>query len=115
MKIFGYEPAVLLAGLNAAVALLVSFGLPLSSTQANAITVIATAGIGIWIALLTKPVAPTAVATLVGTALTALGAFHAHLSDTQVSSVVAVVSIVLGLLLRANVSPAPALARGASR
>lgn len=110
MKIFGYEPAVLLAGLNALVAMLVSYGLPLSSDMANAVTTIATAAIGIWIAVMTRPVAPTVVAAGVGTILTALAAFRLDLSDTQVGSTVAVVSVVLGLLLRANVSPAPAVA-----
>ena len=109
MRIFGYEPAALLAALNALVAVVVSFGLPLSTDQANAVTTIATAGIGIWIALMTRPIVPTAVATLVGTVLTALAAFNLELSEEKVGSLVALTSIVLGLLIRANVSPATAV------
>lgn len=110
MKIFGYEPAVVLYGINAAVALLVSFGLPLGAAQVGAITVLATAVLAIWAAATTRPVVVSSITGAVGTALAAVTAFGFSLTADQIGSVVMVLSIVLALLLRQNVSPSPLLA-----
>lgn len=106
MRIFGFEPAVILYSLNAGVALLVSFGLPLSGDQVAAVTVIATAILTIWTAIVTRPVAVSAITGALATALAAVGAFGLELSDEQQGSLVTAVSVVLALLLRSNVSPA---------
>lgn len=111
MKIFGYEPAVYLYALNAGVALLVAYGLPMSHTQVAAVTTIATAILTIVTALMTRPVNVSALTAAVGTGLAAAAAFGLHLSADQVGTAVAALSIVLALILRANVTPAPALRR----
>lgn len=109
MKIFGYEPAVLLYALNSAVALVVAYGLNLSSGQVGAVTAIATAVLAGTAAVLTRPVTVSAVTGALATVLASFAAFGLHLTGQQISATVTAVSIVLALLLRQAVSPAPAL------
>lgn len=109
MRVFGFEPAAILYGVNAAVALLVAYGLDLSQDQVAAISVIATALLTIVTAAMTRPVVVSSITAAVGTCLTAVAAFGLHLSADQISATVTALSIVLGLLLRQNVSPAPAV------
>lgn len=101
-----FEPAIILAGLNALVALLVSFGLPLTHPQVAAITTIATAVLAIITVLMTRPIVVPTITGAVGTLLTAVAAFGLHLSTDQIGAVVALLSIILGLVLRMNVIPA---------
>ena len=111
MKILGYEPATILYAVNAGVALLVSFGLGLTHDQVGAITVIATAILTIATAVVTRPIVVSTITAAVGSLLTAAAAFGLHLTADQVGSVVTALSIVLALLLRQNVTPAPAARR----
>jgi hypothetical protein len=111
VKIFGYEPAVWLYALNAGVALLVAYGLPMSHGQVAAVTTIATAVLTVVTALMTRPIDVSALTAAVGTGLAAAAAFGLHLSADMVGTTVAALSIVLALVLRQNVSPAPALKR----
>lgn len=110
MNTFKFEPAVILYGINALVALLVAYGLPLDHGQVGAITTIATAVLAVVAAAMTQPVSVSAITGAVGTALVAAASFGLHLSANQIGATVTVLSIVLALLLRQNVSPAPALA-----
>ncbi|HEY9412503.1 MAG TPA: hypothetical protein VIP77_23210 [Jiangellaceae bacterium] len=111
MRIFGYEPATILYGVNAAVALLVAYGLDLSKDQVSAITLIATALLTVATAVMTRPVVVSSVTAAVGTCLSAVAAFGLHLSADQIGASVTALSIVLALLLRQNVSPAPAVVK----
>jgi hypothetical protein len=111
MKIFGYEPAVILYAVNAAVALFVSFGLPLNHDMVAAITVIATAVLSGAVAVMTRPFVVSSLTAAVGSLLAAVAAFGLHLSGDQISTAVTALSIGLALLLRQNVSPSPALVR----
>ena len=115
MRIFGFEPAVILYGVNALVSLLVAYGVDLTRDQVSAITVIATAVVAIVTAVLTRPVVVSTITGAVGSLLAAVAAFGLHLSADQIGATVTVLSITLALLLRQNVSPAPALTRGAVR
>jgi hypothetical protein len=108
MRIFGYEPAVILYSINAGVALLVAYGLPLSQGQVAAISTIATALLTVVTAAMTRPVPVSALTAAVGTGLAAAAAFGLNLSADQIGTTVAALSIVLALVLRANVSPAQA-------
>jgi hypothetical protein len=110
MNHFKPEPAMILYSLNALIAMLVSFGLPLSADMVGAITVIATAVLTIWTAATTSPIVVSSITGAVGTLLAAVAAFGFSLDANQIGSVVTVLSIVLALLLRQNVSPSPALA-----
>jgi len=108
MKIFGYEPAVIVYALNAAVALLVSFGLPLSHDQTGAITLVVTAVLAAVVAAMTRPVVVSTITGAAASVLTAVAAFGLHLTGDQIGTTVTALSIALALLLRQNVSPTPA-------
>lgn len=108
-KIFGYEPAVLIYTVNAIVAMLASYGLPLTHSQVAAITTIATAILTITTAAMTRPIVVSTVTAALGTLLTAAAAFGLHLTSNQIGTTVAALSIVLALLLRQHVTPAPTL------
>jgi hypothetical protein len=112
MKIFGYEPAVIAYVVNAAVALLVSYGLPASEAQVDAVTVITTALAAAVTAAMTRPIVVSSLTGALATIMAALAAFNWDFSVDQIGRTVAFVSIVLALLLRANVSPAPAVTAG---
>ena len=111
MKIFGYEPTAILYAVNASVALFVAFGLPMTQTQVAAITTIATAVLTIATAAMTRPVVVSTITGAAATILTAIAAFGLHLTTNQTGAAVTALSIVLALLLRQHVSPAPALVR----
>lgn len=111
MKIFGFEPAVIAYAVNAAVALLVSYGLPMTQGQVEAVTVITTALAAIVAAVMTRPLVVSAVTGALATIMAALAAFDWNFTADQISNTVAVASVVLALLLRQNVSPAPVAAR----
>lgn len=111
MRIFGFEPAVIAYAVNAAVALLVAYGLDLSQSQVEAIAVITTAILAAVAAAMTRPVVVSAITGAVATALAAIAAFGLTLNTEQIGATVTALSIVLALLLRQNVSPAPAAVR----
>ena len=107
-----YEPALILYGVNAAVAAALAFGLfNLTTATAAAVTVIVTAVLGIITAAVTRPVNVSVITAAFATGLTALGAFGLHLSITKEGSLVALLSVVLSLLLRVHVTPAVRYAR----
>ncbi|MEV4000985.1 hypothetical protein [Actinomadura sp. NPDC049753] len=108
MKVFGFraEPAVIAYAVNAVVALLVSYGLPLSQGQVEAVTVITTALTAAVAAITTRPIVVSGITGALATIMAALAAFNWHFTADQISNTVAVASIVLALLLRQNVSPA---------
>jgi hypothetical protein len=108
MKIFGYEPAVILYAVNAAVALLVAYGLDLTVTQTGAITAIATGLLAGVAALMTRPITVSGVTGALATVLAASAAFGLHLTANQIGTAVTAVSIVLALLLRQAVTPSRA-------
>lgn len=102
---FTFQPAMYLYILNAGVALLVAFGLPLNSTVVAAITTIATAILAGVAAFMTRPVSVSALTGAAATILTAAGAFKLHLSANEIGAAVTALSIVLALLLHQNVTP----------
>lgn len=112
MTIFSRPVAVYLYAINAVVALLVSFGLPLDHAQVAAITTISTAVFAILTAVMTRPVDVPAISGAVAVIATAFGAFGMHLTTSQIGEGVTVLSIFLALLLHQNITPAPALQRG---
>lgn len=111
MKLFGYEPAVIGYAINAAVAVLVAYGLDLSHDQVAAISTVVTAVLAIVVAAMTRPVVVSSITGAVGTALAAIAAFGLHLSADQIGATVTALSIVLALLLRQHVTPAPVAVR----
>lgn len=102
---FRWEPALYLQLLNAAVALVVAFGLPLSAEMTGAITIIATAVFTIVTAVMTRPIAVSVITGAVQSALIAVAAFGLELHQDQIGAVVTLLAIVLGLLTRQAVTP----------
>ena len=109
MRGLRWEPAVYLYALNAAVALAVAFGLPLTDTQTAAVTTIVTAVLGGVAAFLTRPVEVSAATGALATALTAASALGLHLPAGATGTVATGLSAVLALLLRQHVTPAAAM------
>jgi hypothetical protein len=98
-------PAAALYALNTAVALFVSFGLPLSDDMVAAVSTIATAIFAGYAALVVRPVAIGMFGAAAATALTAAAAFGLDLTTDQIGLTVAAISIVLGFLTHQSVSP----------
>ncbi|MBC6458437.1 hypothetical protein [Actinomadura sp. HBU206391] len=111
VRIFGLEPAAILYAVNAAVALLVSYGLDLTRDQVSAVTVIVTGVLAAAVAALTRPVVVSTITGAAATVLTAMAAFGFELTADQIGATVTALSIVLALLLRQNVSPTPVTTR----
>lgn len=108
--IFGYEPVKIVATLNALVALVVGFGLPLSTNQVKASDTIFTGIAAILIWWTTKPRVLSALSGLLVTTLTGFTAFGLPVTDHQISLFVNAAMLVFGLLLRQNVTPTPVVA-----
>lgn len=105
------EPNEVLYCLNALLAMLVAWGVQATPTQTGAILTIATAVITIITTAMTRPVQIALITGAATTVLTAAATFGFHLSTAQISTGVTVLSIVLALLLRQNVTPVANLAK----
>lgn len=92
MRIFGREPALLLGVISAALSLVVTLGVGLTSVQAGAMT---------------RPIAPAAFTGVVTAVADLLAAFHFELSAETIGALNALVLAVLTFLARGQVSPAP--------
>jgi hypothetical protein len=107
MRIFGREPALIIATVSAALSLLVSFGFDgLSAEQAATIVAVISAVFAAATAAITRPIAPSAFTGLVAAAVALLAAYGLDVSQETVGALNAVVLAVLGLLTRGQVSPA---------
>ncbi|GAA3172379.1 hypothetical protein [Nonomuraea roseoviolacea] len=108
VKIFGQEPAVILYVINAAVAFLVTIpAVGLTEESAGWVMTIASGVVALVVAVLTRPWVVSALTGALSTILAGLASFGLPLTEQQSGAFVLLVSAVLGLLLRANVSPAP--------
>lgn len=115
MRIFGREPALVIATISAALSLLVSFGFDgLSAEQAAAIVAVISAVFAAATAAITRPIAPSAFTGLVAATVALLAAYGLNVSQETVGALNAVVLAVLGLLTRGQVSPAATPARPTS-
>lgn len=100
------ESVVILYVANVAVALLVSWGLKLTPAQVGAVTTITSALVTIITAFAVRPVTVPLIKGAATTLLVAFSAFGLHLSTSQIGYSTAALSIIVGLLLRQNVTPA---------
>lgn len=103
--LFGREPALILGVLSAALSLLVTLGIGLTSDQAGAIVAVVSAAFAVATAVLTRPIAPAAFTGLVTVVAVLLSAFHFGVAPATVGSINAVVLATLVLLTRGQVSP----------
>lgn len=108
MKIFGREPALVLAGVSAGLSLIVSFNFGLSAEQAGAIVAVGSAVFAAATAAVTRPIAPSAFTGVVAAAVALLAAYGLEVSAETVGALNAAVLAVLGLVTRGQVSPTPA-------
>jgi hypothetical protein len=107
------NPASIIFGVNAIVAMIVAYGVHLTNTQTAAITVIVTAVLTILTAATTRPVGLQLITGAVTTIAAALAAFGTHhLSAVQVSTGVAVLSIILGIGFHLAHIPVAAVRKG---
>jgi hypothetical protein len=106
MKLFGREPAVVLGIISAALSLLVTFNVGLSTEQAGAIVAVISGVFAAISAALTRPITPSAFTGLVTVAVALLAAFHFDVAPETVGSLNALVVAVLVFITRGQVSPA---------
>ena len=105
-KIFGREPAAILYGLQALLAVAVAFGvLGLTEESAAWAMTIANGVMALIVALVTRPIVVSAMTGAVQTILTGAVAFGLPLTEAQMGTIIAAMSVILGLILRPNVSP----------
>ncbi|WP_217235479.1 hypothetical protein [Streptomyces sp. AC555_RSS877] len=106
MKIFGREPALIIATVSAALSLLVTFQFGLSAEQAGAVVAVISAVFAVATAAVTRPIAPSAFTGLVAAVAALLAAYGLELSAEKVGALNAVVLAGLALMTRGQVSPA---------
>lgn len=106
VKLFGREPAVWLYVINAVVAFLVTLpAIGLTEESAGWVMTIATGAVALLVAMLTRPFVVSALTGALTTIFAGLASFGLPLTEQQTGAFVFLVSAVLGLLLRSNVSP----------
>jgi hypothetical protein len=106
MKILGREPAALLYALQAVLAVAVSFGaFGLTATSAGWVMTIANGVMALVVAIVTHPLAVSAAVGAVQTILTGAISFGLPLTEAQTGTLIAALSVVLGLALRTNLAP----------
>lgn len=91
---------------SAALSLLVTFNIGLSSDQAGAIVAVISGVFAAITAALTRPIAPSAFTGLVTVVVALLAAFHFNVAPATVGSLNALVVALLVFITRGQVSPA---------
>jgi hypothetical protein len=108
LRILKTEPALIGQTLTLGVAMLTAFGLHLSADRTGAVIVIVTALVALATALAARPVQVPVLAGIATTVLTACAAFGLDWSPAKIGSLVAFVSVFMGLLLRQHLTPVAA-------
>lgn len=104
MKIFGREPALIIAFIGAVLTALAAFSFPgVSAGAAAAITALVS---GLLIAVTTRPVAPGLFAGLVPAAAAVLAEYKFHASSEQIAVLSGLVLAGFALLGRGQITPA---------
>ena len=105
MRVFGREPALIIAAISAGLSLLVTFNFGLSAEQAGAIVAVISAVFAASTAAITRPIAPSAFTGLVAAVAALLAAYGLELSPEKIGALNAAVLAVLALLTRVQVTP----------
>lgn len=103
--LLAYEPAVLAWAINGGLAAALVFIFHLDATQAAAVTTITTALAAAFTAIKARPVAVSVLVGAAATVATACAAFGLNLTPQLIATGVAVLSAVLGLVFRQNLTP----------
>lgn len=104
-KIFGTEPALIGGVIAAAIALAVSFGLPVSNDQVGLIMAVVTVVLGAVTAYLTTGTFLSYVVAVTKAVLALAVGFGAHLSTDNTGAIIAFITVALSLYNRSNNSP----------
>lgn len=110
MRIFGREPALVIAAISAGLSLLVTFNVGLTGEQAGALVAVISGALAAVTAAMTRPIAPSAFTGLVAAAVALLAAYGFEVAPETVGALNAVVLAVLALVTRGQVSPTSAAA-----
>lgn len=106
MRIFGREPALWLAAIQAFLALLVGFSFDwLSADQAALWMVAINAVFGVITAFLTRPIAPTVFSHLLAAVVGLVSAYGLDLNQELVAGLNGLIITVVMLISRAEISP----------
>jgi hypothetical protein len=106
ITLFGTEPAVILYVINALVAFLATIpAVGLTAETSGYVMTIASGVVALLVAFLTRPWLVSALTGAVSTILAGMVSFGLPLTEQQSGTFVILLSAVLGLVLRANVSP----------
>lgn len=106
MKIWGREPTLWVAAVSAILSLLVTFNVGLDANQAALWVAGINAVLGAVAAWATRPIAPQAFTYVVSSLAALTGAYGLDFTVEQTGAASAVVTVVLALLARGQVSPA---------
>jgi hypothetical protein len=105
-KLFGREPALWIAVIQAALMLLFTLGVPgIDGGLAGAVSLMLTAAATAWTAWATQPVSPAVFTGFIVAAVQLGTRWGLDLSDVQVSSVTAFVALVVTLVIRGQITP----------
>lgn len=104
-KFFGREPALIIGALSAALSLVVTLGVGLTSDQAGGWVAVISGLFAVVAAWHTRPVAPAVFTGLVTVTAALLASYHFHVAPGTVGAVNTVVIAGLTLLTRGQVSP----------
>lgn len=105
-KLFGREPALWIAALQALLMLLFTLGVPgIDGGLAGAVSLVLTAAATAWTALSVRPVAPSIFTGLIVALVQLVARWGVDLSDVQVGSITAFVMLLVTLIFRAQVTP----------
>lgn len=108
--LLAYEPAAIAWAANGGIAVIVGVLVPLTPVETAAVTTITTALAAIYTAIRARPVAVSIITGAMATVATAAGAFGLHLPSAVIATAVSVLGAILGLVFRANLTPAIKLA-----
>lgn len=100
-----YEPVIVAWALNGGLAILLGNLVHISSTQEAAVTTALTAAVAIYSAIKTRPFEASIFSGGLTTLVVAAASFGLHLPAADVGVAVTIISAVVGLLLRSNVTP----------
>lgn len=107
-----FEPAVILSVIGAGIALFVSFGLPLSTSQVAVVMAVVSAVLGVITAIGTTNAVLSALLGLVKALVALAVGFGLKLSPDQTGALIAFATLALGLFNRTQNSPVAAGGRG---
>lgn len=108
-KLWAYEPAVLAWAVNGGLAALLGFAFHLSPGALAAVTTAATGASTVITAVQARPVNVSVLVGSLATIATACAAFGLHLPSAAIATGATMLSAVLALVFRANLTPSATL------